>query len=71
MNEGDETRWLSVREAATVLGLAVVSLRRLIERHARRAPDGGIEASLDGVRAKKLGRTWRVQLSSAWTAERA
>lgn len=64
-------RWMSVREAAAVLGFAVVSLRRAIERHARRAPDGGIEASFDGLRARKLGRTWRVQLGSRWTAPSA
>lgn len=58
--------WISVREAAERLGFGVVSLRRLIERNARRAPDGGIEALIDGVRAKKLGRTWRVQLGERW-----
>lgn len=71
MSGGAETRWLSVREAALLLGFAVVSLRRAIERHARRAPDGGTEASFDGIRAKKLGRTWRVLLSAAWTSGRA
>lgn len=60
--------WMSVRQAASVLGFAVVSLRRTIERHARRAPDGGIEASFDGIRAKKLGRTWRVLLGERWSA---
>jgi hypothetical protein len=28
--------------------------------------DGGIEAVLDGVRGRKLGRLWSVSLSSAW-----
>ncbi|MBZ0116714.1 MAG: hypothetical protein K8H88_06960 [Sandaracinaceae bacterium] len=45
-----------------------MSLRRTIERHARRAPDGGTEASFDGIRARKLGRTWRVLLGERWGA---
>lgn len=61
-----EREWMSVREAAAVLGFAVVSLRRAIERNAQRAPDGGVEATFDGLRAKKLGRTWRVQLGPRW-----
>jgi hypothetical protein len=59
-------KWISVRDAAVVLGFATISLRRLIERNARRAPDGSVEALVDGVRAKKLGRTWRVQLGERW-----
>lgn len=66
-----EPRWITVREAADVLGFTPVSLRRAIERNARQAADGGIEARFDGLCAKKLGRTWRVLLSSAWTARSA
>ncbi|MBZ0119270.1 MAG: hypothetical protein K8H88_19930, partial [Sandaracinaceae bacterium] len=62
--------WVSIRDAAATLGFSVVSLRRLIERNARRAADGGTEAVVDGVRARKVGRTWRVQLSDAWTSGR-
>lgn len=62
---------MSVREAAEIIGFAVVSLRRAIERNARRAADGGTEASFDGVRARKIGRNWRVQLSSAWAPRRS
>lgn len=58
--------WMSIRRAAELLGFAPVSLRRAIERNARRAIDGGIEARFDGLIARKLGRNWRVQLSSAW-----
>lgn len=64
-------RWTSIREAALILGFGTVSLRRLIERHSRRAADGGIEAVVDGLRARKIGRTWRVQLSTAWSSEPA
>lgn len=71
MRTETEAEWVSVRIAARTLGFTPVSLRRAIERHARRAEDGTIEARFDGLRARKLGRTWRVQLSSAWTTERA
>ncbi len=60
--------WVSVRVAASHLGFSVVSLRRVIERNARRSADGGIEATFDGLRAKKLGRTWRVALGDRWAA---
>lgn len=63
--------WMSVREAAEILGFAIISLRRAIERNARRASDGGVEASFDGLRARKIGRAWRVQLSSAWAPRRS
>ncbi|MCC7540537.1 MAG: hypothetical protein IT379_30250 [Deltaproteobacteria bacterium] len=64
---GPLVRWVSVAEAAAVLGVPVITLRRSFERNARRQPDGGIAAELDGVRAKKFGRQWRVWLSPSWT----
>ena len=67
----EEPSWITIREAAGVLGYTPVSLRRAIERNSRRAADGGIEARFDGLRAKKLGRTWRVLLSRAWTTRSA
>lgn len=65
---GVTASWTNVREAARVLGFATVSLRRAIERNARRAADGGTEAAFDGIVARKCGRTWRVRLGDAWTA---
>ena len=59
-------RWFSIRSVAAVIGYAPVPLRRLIERHARKGPDGTIESVVDGLRARKLGRTWRVQLGERW-----
>lgn len=59
-------RWLRVREAAELLSMSEEALRRALERRATRAPDGGIEADYDGVRGRKLGRTWRVCLSERW-----
>lgn len=61
------THWMSVRQAAGIIGFNTVSLRRVLERNSRRAPDGAVEASIDGLRARKLGRSWRVQLSDSWT----
>jgi hypothetical protein len=61
-------RWLRVDEAAEVLGVEVITLRRAIERHARRDADGGgIQAHFDGLRARKLGRHWRVLLGPEWS----
>lgn len=41
------TSWISIREAASVFGFAVVSQGRAI--------DGGVEASVCGLRAKQVG----------------
>jgi hypothetical protein len=69
-SEHPKTRaWVSVRVAAEFLGMSADALRRSIERHADRAPDGGIESNIDGVRARKFGRIWRVQFSAAWHAD--
>ena len=67
----DATRhvtWTSIETAAQFLGLSSAALRKALERRAVRAPDGGIEAELDGVRGRKLGRLWRVCLSASWAA---
>jgi hypothetical protein len=32
-------------------------------------PKAHVEANLDGVRARKLGRLWRIQFSSRWSSE--
>ncbi len=58
--------WIGVDEAAEILGVPVITLRRAIERNARRLPDGSITSSADGVRARKFGRRWRVTLDAAW-----
>lgn len=59
-------RWMNVAEAAAILAVGTVSLRRAIERNARRV-DGSIESRLDGLVARKFGRLWRVSLDPAWT----
>ncbi len=61
-----EAVWVSVARAAAHLGTSGDSLRKMLERRAVRAKDGGTEADVDGVRGRKLGRHWRVRLSPAW-----
>ena len=61
--------WLSVKTAAEYLDMSPDALRRTLERHAVRAADGGVEANVDGVRALKFGRLWRIQFSSRWSSE--
>lgn len=58
--------WLTATEAAEHLRLNVRVFRRMLDRRARRAPDGAVEARFDGVVARKVGRTWRVSLSEQW-----
>jgi hypothetical protein len=45
----------------------VITLRRAIERHARRDAEGRVHAEFDGVRARKLGRHLRVLLDPCWS----
>ncbi len=61
-------RWVSLQLAADFLGMSAAALRKSLDRRAVRVADGGVEAELDGVRARKLGRLWRVSLSAAWTS---
>jgi len=59
-------RWVSLERAAGHLGMTAAALRKSLERRAVRAADGATEAALDGVRARKFGRSWRVRFSEAW-----
>jgi hypothetical protein len=63
--------WMSVDEAAAILGVPTVTFRRAIERNARKRPDGGIDAKIDGVTARKWGRLWRVLLDADWMKARS
>jgi hypothetical protein len=60
------TGWLRLEEAARLLGVESVTLRRAIDRHARRDADGRTFSEFDGVRARKLGRQWRIVLDPCW-----
>jgi hypothetical protein len=57
---------MGVDAAAHILGIPTVTLRRALERNARRGPDGIVQARIDGVTARKFGRLWRVALDPAW-----
>lgn len=58
--------WVAIQTAAEYLDMSPDALRRALERRAVCAPDGGVEANIDGVRARKFGRTWRVAFSERW-----
>ena len=61
-------RWYALNEAAAILSLSPAALRKQLERRAHRVADGGVEAHVDGVRARKYANRWRVSFSSAWMA---
>lgn len=61
--------WVCIRTAAEFLGTSPDALRRSIERHVVRGPDGVLEANINGVRARKFGRLWRVKLGDAWLSD--
>jgi hypothetical protein len=67
-NTEQVARWYPLRDAASILGVSPDALRKQIERNARRAPDGGIEALIDGVRARKFANRWRVSFGKPWMA---
>lgn len=66
MRHGSGNRWLAVRDAAELLSVTPAALRRTIERNAKRLRSGHVEANIDGVRARKFGRLWRVRLCDGW-----
>jgi len=52
-------RWYPLRDAAPLLGVSVGARRKLLERRAVKATDGGVEANVDGVKARKFANRWR------------
>jgi hypothetical protein len=65
------TRWVTLVVAADSLDMAATALRRTIERRARLAADGVLEAAFDGIRARKFAGRWRVNLGPGWDAPAA
>jgi len=59
-------RWYTLTDAAARLSLSTDALRRQFERHAKRAKDGGTEAHIDGIRARKFANRWRVSFGEPW-----
>jgi hypothetical protein len=64
-------RWVTLAVAAATLGTAATALRRTIERRARLADDGTLEAVFDGIRARKLAGRWRVNFGPGWNPDAA
>jgi hypothetical protein len=60
-------RWYPLRDAAQILAVTPAALRKQLERRTQRAADGGVEAHLDGVRARKFANRWRVSFGKSWT----
>ncbi len=60
------TPWLPLLTAAEHLGESPDSLRKKLERSSKRGGDGVIEAKLDGITGRKLGRLWKLRLSDGW-----
>lgn len=59
-------QWHALRDAAAILDVSPEALRKQFERRARRVADGGTEADVDGVRARKFANRWRVSFGEAW-----
>lgn len=59
-------KWFTLIDAAERLSLNPDALRRQLERNAVRAKDGGTEAHIDGVRARKFANRWRVSFGESW-----
>lgn len=60
------SQWMTVEEAAAIISVSAIRLRRNIQRHARRMPGGLVVSATDGVHARKLGSKWQVALDSMW-----
>ena len=67
VNSKTRPHWFPLRDAAAILSVSPDALRKQFERRAQRAPDGGTEAHIDGVRARKFANRWRVSLPKYWT----
>lgn len=63
-------RWLSLPEAATARSVAAATLRKALDRRAKRVGGGVVEAVAFGLRGRKLGGRWRVTLGEIWQEPR-
>lgn len=61
--------WVSIARAAEILDEPAEGLRKKLTRaHRSLAADGVPEVQLGpGIRARKCGRNWKIQLSEGWT----
>lgn len=59
--------WMSLDVAAKTLGLSSEALKKRLQQAVKNAPDGSVESRpTPGIKARKLGRYWRVCLSEGW-----
>lgn len=56
------SRWLATSQAAPLLSKSPDALRAWIRAYAR----GRTDFQQDGVRAKKIGRIWRISVHRSW-----
>jgi hypothetical protein len=70
MKSNAPLRWYPLRDAAATLGVSPDALRKQLERNVMRAKDGGTEAQIDGIRARKFANRWRVSFGEAWCNSR-
>ncbi len=64
----DRALWLGIQRAAELLDEDPESLRKKLERAAKRTPEGHVESEIDGVRGRKFARLWKVQLPPGWAS---
>lgn len=69
MRGPDRALWLGIQRAAELLDEDPESLRKKLERAAKRTPEGHIESEIDGVRGRKFARLWKVQLPLGWASQ--
>lgn len=60
--------WLGIHRAAELLDESPESLRKKLERASRKGPDGQVEADLNGIRGRMLGRRWKIHIPAGWAA---
>jgi len=70
MKSNAPLRWYPLRDAAVTLGVSADALRKQLERNVMRTKDGGTEAQIDGIRARKFANRWRVSFGEAWCSSR-
>ena len=70
MKSNTPLRWFPLRDAALTLGVSPDALRKQLERNVKRARDGGVEAQVDGLLARKFANRWRVSFGEAWCNSR-
>ncbi len=61
-----QKRWLSLPRAADYLDESPTGLRKKLDRAASVDELGVIHATLPGLRARKLGKLWKVLLDEGW-----